>query len=154
VSFPEAEIREAYDRLIEIRDGIDRQESPWDALGEFFTEDAVYIDPGWGRIEGLDNVKKFFVESMAGLEGWSFPRTFTAVDGDTLISGWQNRLPGQRADGTYYESLGISVLTYTGDGKFSHDEDVLNMDHVYELIRESGWMPGPGFTPPPKNPKR
>ncbi len=152
--FPESEIREVYDRLVATRDRIDRQELPWDALEEFFTEDVVYIDQGWGRIEGLENVKKFFVESMAGLEGWSFPRTFTAVDGNQLISGWQNRLPGQRADGTYYEALGISVLIYAGNGRFSYDEDILNMVHVYELIQESGWQPGPGFNIPPQSPKR
>lgn len=154
MNFPESEIRETYDRLIETRDRIDRQELPWDALAEFFTEDVVYIDQGWGRIEGLENVRKFFVESMAGLEGWTFPRTFTAVDGNQLISGWQNRLPGQRADGTYYEALGISVLIYAGNGRFSYDEDILNMVHVYELIQESGWLPGPGFNIPPQPPKR
>jgi ketosteroid isomerase-like protein len=154
VSFPKSEIREVYDRLVATRDRIDRQELPWDALAEFFTEDVVYIDQGWGRIEGLENVKKFFVESMAGLEGWSFPRTFTAVDGNQLISGWQNRLPGRRADGSYYEALGISVLIYAGNGRFSYDEDILNMVHVYELIQESGWQPGPGFNIPPQSPKR
>jgi ketosteroid isomerase-like protein len=154
VIFPESEIREVYDRLVATRDRIDRQELPWDALAEFFTEDVVYIDQGWGRIEGLENVKKFFVESMTGLEGWSFPRTFTAVDGNQLISGWQNRLPGRRADGSYYEALGISVLIYAGNGRFSYDEDILNMVHVYELIQESGWQPGPGFNIPPQSPRR
>ena len=28
------------------------------------------------------------------------------------------------------------------------------MTHVLELIRESGWTPGPGFTPPPATPRR
>ena len=151
---PEAEVRAAYDRMIETRDRIERGELPWDALAEFFTEAATFIDPAWGRVEGIENIKRFLAESMAGLEDWSFPRQFTAVDGDRLISGWQNRLPGQRPDGSPYQALGISVLVYAGDGKFSSEEDILNMAHVTELIRESGWAPKPGFNIPPPNPVR
>ena len=154
MSHPEAEIRAAYDRMVEARDRIERGELPWDALVEFFTEDATFVDPAWGRVEGIENIKRFLVESMAGLEDWSFPRQFTAVDGDRLISGWQNRLPGQRPDGTPYQALGISVLVYAGDGKFSSEEDILNMAHVTELIAESGWKPKPGFHMPPANPVR
>ncbi len=152
--FPEEEIRAAYDRLVATRDRIDQGELPWDALAEFFTEDATYIDPAWGRIEGIENIKKFLVESMTGLEDWRFPREFTAVDGDRIISGWQNRLPGSRPDGSHYQALGVSVLIYAGNGKFSYDEDILNMAHVYELIGESGWQPGPGLNMPPQPPKR
>jgi ketosteroid isomerase-like protein len=146
---PEQEIRDAYERLVETRDRVERGELPWDALAAFFTEDATFIDPAWGRVQGIDSIRKFLVESMAGLEGWSFPRVFTAVDGNRLVSGWQNRLPGQRPDGTYYEALGVSILTYAGNGRFSREEDILNLVHVTELITESGWRPGPGFNMPP-----
>ena len=86
------------------------------AIMEFFTDDATFVDPAWGRVEGIENIKRFLVESMAGLEDWSFPRQFTAVDGDRLVSGWQNRLPGRRPDGSPYQALGISVLVYAGGG--------------------------------------
>jgi hypothetical protein len=46
------------------------------------------------------------------------------------------------------------VLRYAGDGKFSFEEDILNMAHVLEDLGESGWRPGSGFTPPPPNPQR
>jgi hypothetical protein len=46
------------------------------------------------------------------------------------------------------------VITYAGGGRFSREEDLLNMVHVIELIQESGWKPGPGFTPPPRKPPR
>jgi hypothetical protein len=94
------------------------------------------------------------VESMAGLEGWVFPREWTVVEGNRLVSGWQNRLPGQRPDGSFYEAPGISILIYAGNGKFSYEEDLLNMVHVTELIRESGWKPGPDFNLPPREPRR
>ena len=39
-------------------------------LAEFFTDDAVYIDPAWGRIQGIDEIRAFLVDSMLGLEDW------------------------------------------------------------------------------------
>ena len=137
-----------------MRDEIDAGRRGWEDLAEFFTEDAVYIDPAWGRIEGREAIRRFMVESMSGLEGWTFPREWTGIEGDRLVSVWQNRLPGARPDGSPWQALGVSVLTYAGRGLFSSEEDVLNMAHVLELIRESGWKPGPGFTPPPAKPVR
>jgi ketosteroid isomerase-like protein len=153
--FPEDEIRAAYDRLVATRDRVEAGELGWDALADFFTEDATFIDPAWGRVEGREAIRKYLEESMAGLEGWTFPREWTAVlDGARLVSAWQNRLPGRRADGTPYQALGVSVMHYAGDGKFSYEEDVLNMAHVVELIQESRWKPGPGFHLPPAKPLR
>jgi len=47
-----------------------------------------------------------------------------------------------------------SILRYAGDGRFSYEEDLLNMAHVLEDLAASGWRPGPGFTPPPADPVR
>jgi ketosteroid isomerase-like protein len=148
------EILETYERYVSTRDRVEAGELGWQALADFFTEDATFIDPAWGRIEGRDAIRQFLEDSMAGLEGWTFPRQWTAVEGNLLVSGWQNRLPGQRVDGTPYEATGVSILAYAGDGCFSYEEDILNMVHVTELIRESGWKPGPGFQAPPARPKR
>jgi ketosteroid isomerase-like protein len=153
-NFTESEIRAAYDALVETRDRAERGEAGWDELAAHFTEDATFVDPAWGRVSGRDEIARFFAESMAGLEGWTFPREWTLVEGDRLVSGWQNRLPGTRPDGTPYQATGVSILRYAGDGRFSYEEDLLNMVHVLELIRESGWKPGPGFNAPPRNPPR
>jgi len=151
---PRQEILAAYDRYVTQRDRAEAGEVGWDTLADFFTEGAFFVDPAWGRVEGREAIRQFMVESMAGLEGWAFPREWTGVDGDRLVSVWQNRLPGTRPDGSPYQALGVSVLTYAGDGLFASEEDVLNMTHVIELIQESGWKPGPGFSPPPPQPKR
>ena len=153
-TFAPEEIAAAYEALVATRAKAESGEVGWDALADHFTEDATFIDPAWGRVQGRDAIREFMLDSMTGLEGWAFPRQFTAIDGNKLISGWQNRLPNERSDGTFYEALGISVLVYAGDGLFEYEEDILNMTHVYELIRESGWKPGPGAKPPPRNPPR
>jgi hypothetical protein len=47
---------------------------------------------------------------MAGLEGWTFPQDWQLVEGDRLVTAWRNRLPGRRADGSFFEAPGMSVL--------------------------------------------
>ena len=90
----EREAREAYERLVAVRDEIDAGDKPWTALADFFTEDAVYIDPAWGRIEGLANIREFFVQSMAGLtgHGWATPENWIMVDGARVVSQWDQVL--------------------------------------------------------------
>lgn len=153
-SHPPEEILATYQRYVETRDRVVAGAQPWDALAAFFTDDATFIDPAWGRIEGIAAIREFLVESMQGLEDWEFPHEWSMVDGDRLIARWQNRLPGRRADGTPYEAPGYSFLRYVGDGRFSYEEDLLNMVHVGELIRESGWKPPADFNAPPRSPRR
>lgn len=152
--FPRQEVERAVARYCELRRQTDAGEIGWDGMCEIFTEDATFIDPAWGRIEGLENIRQFMKESMAGLEDWKFPIEWTSIDGDKVVVKWQNRLPGRRADGSFYDVSGISNLIYAGGGRFSYEEDHLNMVVVNEVIRESKWRPLAGFNPPPTNPKR
>jgi hypothetical protein len=85
---------------------------------------------------------------------WSFPHQWRVVDGGRVVAAWKNRLPGRRPDGSHYEAQGVSIMLYAGAGKFSHEEDLLNMVQVFELIEESGWTPGPEVHMPPQRPPR
>jgi ketosteroid isomerase-like protein len=151
---PPDEILATYHRYVDTRNRVEKGELAWDALADFFTDDATFIDPAWGRIEGIQAIRRFLIDSMAGLEDWEFPHEWAMVDGDRLIARWQNRLPGRRADGTPYQAPGYSFLRYAGGGRFSYEEDLLNMVHVGELIRESGWKPTAAFNFPPRHPRR
>ena len=154
MSHPAAEVEATVARYVAVREAIETGDQTWRDLAQFFTDDAVYIDPAWGRIEGLDTIREFFVESMAGLEDWRFPMQLTAVNGDDVVTVWHQILPGAHPDGSPYRQTGVSLLRYAGDGKFSYEEDLLNMAHVLEDLTASGWRPGPGFTPPPAQPVR
>ena len=83
----ETEARETYERFVALRDQIDVGEQPWSALADFFTEDAAYIDPAWGRIEGRESIREFFEKSMAGLtgHGWETPENWIMVDGPRVV---------------------------------------------------------------------
>jgi ketosteroid isomerase-like protein len=154
MAHPYEEVRATVDAYVAMRDRIEQGEATWVDLAAFFTDDIVYIDPAWGRVEGIDEIRTFMVESMLGLEDWSFPVEYTAIDGDTVVVKWTQQLPGTRPDGTRYEQSGYSTLVYAGDGRFSYEEDLLNMTHVLEDLAASKWHPQAGFNSPPAQPDR
>ncbi len=154
MAHPRAEVQATVDAYLALRARIDADEATWLDLAEIFTDDAVYIDPAWGRIQGIDEIRSFLVESMRGLEDWRFPVTFAAIEGDDVVIAWRQVLPGLRPDGRPYQQTGVSLLRYAGDGRFSFEEDLLNMAHVLEDLAESHWRPGPGFQTPPPHPDR
>jgi ketosteroid isomerase-like protein len=151
---PPDEVAAAVARYRELRARIERGEAGWTDLADLFTDDVVFIDPAWGRVEGIDELRTFLADSMRGLEDWSFPIEFTAIDGDNVIVKWTQVLPGTRPDGTHYAQSGCSTLVYAGEGRFRYEEDLLNMAHVLEDLAASGWRPGAGFTAPPDEPNR
>jgi ketosteroid isomerase-like protein len=150
-----AEARDTYARYVAARGRAERGEIGWDALAEaFFTEDAVFVDPAWGRAEGRAAIAAFFADSMRGLDGWTFPEETTVADGDRVMSLWWNRLPGAAPDGRPHQAPGMSLLHYAGGGRFAYELDVLNMAEVTEVIVASGWRPPADFVPPPAGPDR
>ena len=55
----EQEIRATYERYVATRDRVEAGELGWDALAAFFTDDATFIDPAWGRVEGIAAIREF-----------------------------------------------------------------------------------------------
>lgn len=151
---PPEEVQAAVDTYVALRQKIAAGDAPWTALADLFTDDVVYVDPAWGRVEGIDGLRQFLDESMRGLEDWDFPIEYVAMAGDTVVIKWDQLLPGARPDGSRYRQSGISTLVYGGDGKFSYEEDLLNMAHVLEDLAASGWRPRAGFMAPPSDPDR
>ncbi|MDJ0786699.1 MAG: nuclear transport factor 2 family protein [Myxococcota bacterium] len=149
------EATETYARFVALRDEIDRGERPWAELADFFTEDAAYIDPAWGRIEGREGIREFFTKSMAGLTGygWSTPENWTMAEGPRLVSQWDQIL-GHDAAGNPYRVPGLSILYYAGEGLFCYSHDLLNMTHVGETLKAMEWKPPAVFSLPPRKPVR
>jgi len=150
------EVSKTVERYHDVRRRIEAGEEPdrFGALADFYTDDAVYIDAAWGRIEGRDAIARWLVDSMAGLDDWRFPVEFTAIEGDDVVVKWTQVIPGRRADGSECSQSGFSRLIYAGGGKFSYEEDVYNMAHVLEDIAASGWQPSQPMNLPPRQPDR
>ena len=108
----------------------------------------MYIDPAYGRVDGLPAIRRFLDESMRGLGDWRFPIEFTAVDGDNVVIKWTQLMPNGR------RQSGYTRLIYAGGGKFRYEEDLLNMVHVLDDMKDLGWRPTPDFVPPPAKPNR
>ena len=151
----EQEALDTYDRFVALRDEIDVGRRAWSDLADFFTEDAAYIDPAWGRIEGRESIRAFFEKSMAGLtgHGWSTPENWTMASGARVVSQWDQVL-GERPDGTPWMVAGLSILYYAGSGLFCYSHDMLNMTHVGETMRAMEWKPPATFNMPPRDPDR
>ncbi|GJM37791.1 MAG: hypothetical protein DHS20C19_11580 [Acidimicrobiales bacterium] len=148
----EAEALTTYEAYVAQREKILAGDAPWDTLSAFFTDDAVFIDPAWGRVEGIEAIRTFLEESMAGLGDWEFPEQWTMVDGDRVVTMFDQRIPG--ADGETYTQAGISVLHYAGGGKFSYEMDLMNMAHINEDLKSAQWTPKGDFNMPPRAPVR
>ncbi len=145
-----------YRRYVAARDEIDVGKRTWSELANgFFTEDAVYIDPAWGRVEGREAIRNFMEESMAGLtgHGWSTPENWTMADGHRVVSQWDQVL-GNDAEGMPWVVPGLSILYYAGKGLFCYSHDMLNMTHVGQTMRDMGWRPPSEFNMPPRKPVR
>ncbi|MAE97252.1 MAG: hypothetical protein CL910_21585 [Deltaproteobacteria bacterium] len=151
----EQESLRTYERFVSVRDEIDRGDKPWSVLADFFTEDAAYIDPAWGRVEGREAIRDFFVKSMTGLtgNGWSTPENWTMAEGHRLVSQWDQVL-GHQDDGTPWVVPGLSILYYAGEGLFCYSHDMLNMTHIGQTMRAMSWTPPDGFHMPPRQPNR
>jgi ketosteroid isomerase-like protein len=151
----ESQALESYEKFVATRNEIDQGAKSWSALADFFTEDAAYIDPAWGRIETREGIREFFVTSMEGLtgHGWSTPENWTMARGHRLISQWDQIL-GEKEDGTPWLVPGLSILYYAGDGLFCYSHDMLNMTHIGQTMRAMGWKPPAQFNLPPRDPNR
>jgi ketosteroid isomerase-like protein len=153
---PREEIQAVVDRYHGLRRRIDEglEPSGFGALADFYTDDAVYVDAAWGRIEGKEAIAHWLEHSMVGLGDWKFPVEFTAIEGDDVVVKWTQIIPGVRANGAPYTQSAYSRLRYAGDGKFCYEEDTYNMVHVLEDVEASGWTPSEPMNVPPQHPDR
>jgi ketosteroid isomerase-like protein len=156
MAHPREEVKATVDRYHELRRRIDEglESDAFGALADFYTEDAVYVDGAWGRLEGRDTIARWLVGSMVGMEDWKFPVEFTAIEGDDVVVKWTQIMPRTRPDGTPYRQSGYSRMIYAGNGRFSYEEDTYNMAHVLEDIEASGWQPTEPMNYPPAHPDR
>ena len=142
------ELKAVLTTYLAFRQEVDEGKRPWVDLAQFFTDDAVFIDPAWGRVEGIEAIREFLLDSMTGIEDWTFPVDGVFVNGDEIIVKYRQVLPDGRQQSAY------TTLLYAGNGKFRYEEDLLNMAHVYEDLTASGWTAPPEMKMPPRQPNR
>ena len=75
-------------------------------------------------------------DMLVGWEGWSFPIERYTTHGNQIITHWWNRGPGLRADGSHYQTPGVSFITVGDDGMFTDQLDLFDLAHQMKLCDE------------------
>ncbi len=112
-------------------------------VDELYAADCVYTCEYAGTLrvvaDGSDEIKAthYGRDMQKGWEGWTFPYAGVYVGSDNrVVTHWRNRGPGRRPDGSYYETPGISFLTFNAQGRICRQFDVFDLAHQMWLCDE------------------
>jgi hypothetical protein len=118
-----------------------RNEWGWIA-DTFYADDCTYLCEYGGTLRVFASSRAeikathYGREMMVGWEGWSFPIERYATYGNRIITHWWNRGPGKRADGSYFQTPGVSFITVGDDGLFVDQLDLFDLAHQMHLCDE------------------
>ena len=88
-------------------------------VDEMYARECVYTCEYAGtmvvRADGIDDIKAthYGRDMRKGWEGWTFPyiEVFVGSAG-RVVTHWMNRGPGTRPDGSWFETPGVSFITF------------------------------------------
>ncbi len=113
----------------------------WTGLAPFFSPEAVY----WydtGAVQTVANGPEeicnlVLVRDQLGWMNWTYPFEGFAVNGDRAYTRWWNRGPGARADGSYYQAIGMSSIRFAPDSTlFAEQIDLFDLGVLVKLCDE------------------
>ena len=112
-------------------------------VDELYAQDCVYTCEYAGVMkvvaDGIDDIKAthYGRDMQVGWEGWTFPyeAVYTGAN-NNLITHWLNRGPGMRADGSRFQTPGVSFITLNEDAKICRQFDMFDLAHQMNLCDE------------------
>lgn len=136
-------LRATADKLIAAHQQASRSNDWIFFVDELYASDCIYTCQYAGVMEvianGIDDIKAthYGRDMQVGWEGWTFPYegVFTGTD-NNLVTHWYNRGPGKRADGSYFQTPGISFITLNDDAKICRQFDMFDLAHQMLLCDE------------------
>jgi hypothetical protein len=112
-------------------------------VDEMYAQDCLYTCEyaGCMRVvaDGIDAIKAthYGRDMLVGWEGWSFPYEGVYVGTDNrIVSHWLNRGPGKRPDGSYYQTPGVSFITFDKNSQITRQFDMFDLAHQMHLCDE------------------
>lgn len=111
-------------------------------VDDIYATDCIYTCEYAGVMEvianGIDEIKAthYGRDMNYGWEGWSFPYINTYVTEGKGITHWMNRGPGKKPDGSYYETPGVSFLTFDHNSKICEQFDMFDLAYQMKLCDE------------------
>jgi uncharacterized protein (TIGR02246 family) len=114
----------------------------WNAWADLFTEDATYVEHGFGTFGGREAIRNWICKTMAAYpnrEMQFYPIEWYVIDeerGWVVCQVW-NRMkdPG---DGSLHQEYNFTLLKYAGNGKWSYEEDVYNPARFTAMVQN--WL--------------
>lgn len=82
-------VAEIVDELVRLYDNLNRDSI--EALGDLYTENVTFTDP-LHHVEGLDNLKAYFLNTIKGIDYCHFAFAERARQGNDVFVTWQMRL--------------------------------------------------------------
>lgn len=112
-------------------------------VDDIYSEDCPYICEYGGTMTvaayGREQIKAthYGRDMQHGWEGWTFPYMGIYVGTENrVITHWMNRGPGTKADGSFYETPGISFLTFDNNLQICQQFDMFDIAHQMKLCDE------------------
>lgn len=136
-------LTETAEKLIRAHEKASRTNEWTFFVDEIYARDCLYTCEYAGVMEvvadGIDEIKAthYGRDMQVGWEGWTFPYNgvYTGTD-NRLITHWLNRGPGQKPDGSYYETPGVSFITLDDEAKICRQFDMFDLAHQMKLCDE------------------
>ena len=133
-------LRATADKLIAAHEEASRSNDWIFFVDEIYAQDCIYTCQYAGVMgvtaNGIDEIKAthYGRDMKVGWEGWTFPYmgVYTGA-GNSLITHWMNRGPGMRADGSYFETPGVSFLTLNEEARICRQFDMFDLAHQMKL---------------------
>jgi ketosteroid isomerase-like protein len=142
-SLDDATLRAAADKLIRAHHQASIDNEWTFFVDEIYAQDCVYTCEYAGVMtvtaNGSEEIKAthYGRDMQVGWEGWTFPYLglYTGSD-NRLVTHWMNRGPGQRPDGSHYETPGISFITLNAEARIVRQFDLFDLAHQMRLCDE------------------
>jgi hypothetical protein len=139
----ESELRTAAQKLIDAHKAASEKNEWTFFVDELYARDCVYTCEYAGTMlviaDGIDEIKAthYGRDMQKGWEGWTFPYEGIYVGSDNrVITHWFNRGPGKRADGSFYQTPGISFLSFDENSQILRQFDLFDLAHQMLLCDE------------------
>jgi SnoaL-like protein len=120
-----AEVEQAFKHYLKLG----AEDRNWNAWADLFTPDAVYYEVQYGTFHGREEIRRWIVQTMAGVPDMYFPAPqWTMIDGDRVAFCIDNVYPNPKdPKGPPIGFPTYTFLRYAGNGLWSSEEDVYDV---------------------------
>ncbi len=143
MALSETALRELAYKLIRAHRQADETNEWTFFVDELYDRDCIYSCEYAGTMNvtarGTEEIKAthYGRDMQKGWEAWTFPYAGVYVGTDNrIITHWMNRGPGRRDNGEFFETPGVSFITFSDGGKIIHQLDMFDLAHQMHLCDE------------------